>query len=91
MDDRDLQILMKKYLKQWMVKQLDAVKGGNTAQSYLFLDGETLHMILMMLMVHSSPSQLMSSTSVSQDTEGWESLLEDNEKNLKEILDLLND
>ncbi|MGR9050329.1 hypothetical protein ACQ4XT_16995 [Halobacillus faecis] len=91
MDDLELQILMKKYLKQWMVRKLEEVKEGDTGKSFMFLDGETIHMLFIMMMFHQGHSWNKPVASAPLDDEKWESLMEEQEKKLKDILDLLEE
>ncbi|CDQ19912.1 hypothetical protein SAMN05192559_103143 [Halobacillus karajensis] len=89
MDDRELQIFMKKYLRQWMMRQLSDVKEGKKGQSFVYLDEQTLQMLLMMLLMNKEEKG-GASTSNEGKKQAFENLLEEQEDHLKEILDLLN-
>ncbi|MGP4062197.1 hypothetical protein [Halobacillus sp. H74] len=92
MDDRELQLLLKKWLKDWMNGQLQEAKVGSADrknQSFVFLDDQTIQMLLMMLMMNKNPPSCEVHSSSNGTSREWEELMKENEKALKEIRDLL--
>lgn len=89
MNDQELHLIMKKYLKQSLEQQLENVKQGKQNQSFVFLDSQTLQMLLVMYMMNKRETS--SSAAVSgMKTNDLEQFLGQSEKGMKEILDLLN-
>lgn len=92
MNDHDLQLLLKKWLKEWMSQQVDHVKTSKNQnnQSFAFLDDRTLQMLLMMFMMNKSqPQEGDNKKSSFGSSEEWEQVMKETEKDLKQILELL--
>lgn len=92
MSDRELQLLLKKWLKEWMSQQVDDMKTskGQNNQSFAFLDDRTLQMLLMMFMMNKSqPQEGDNKMSSSESSEEWEQVMKETEQGFKQILDLL--
>ncbi|SFJ75265.1 hypothetical protein SAMN04487936_10446 [Halobacillus dabanensis] len=92
MNDRELQLLLKKWLKEWMSQQVDDLKTSKDQnnQSFAFLDDRTLQMLLMMFMMNKNQTQEGDNKmSSSESSEDWEQVMKETEQGFKQILDLL--
>lgn len=92
-DELDLQLVLRKWLKEWMTRQVTRLKTDEEkrSQSFVFLDDDTIQMILMMLAMNQRHGwNAEKVTDNTEDRQAVKQYIEESEREWTDLLSRLN-